>query len=107
MRVTAGYPPLTHDGLCRAIVHLARDYGVLARYLPDSRQLYGSPGEPDILMIGRHVAFAEVKTGHAQRDPDQTTWRYAVEAAGVPCVLWRESDYDSGTVRAFIAALAI
>lgn len=91
---------MTHAELVAAIGELARDLGVLAFYVPDSRRVRGR-GMPDYLLIGRsRILFREVKTETGTRSTDQTRVGYRIGAARGDYAIWRPSDWYSGTVEA-------
>jgi hypothetical protein len=67
----------------------------------------GPPGLPDLFICGRRGAlWAEVKPHRGARlRPDQTTWKYALLAAGQQWYLWTGEDLASGEIRRILEGL--
>ncbi len=57
-------------------------------------------GFPDLFLCGRqHVAFRELKKQYMPRtSPAQTTWKYALLAAGQDYEQWQPRDLESGRI---------
>lgn len=80
-----------HHELCIGIIRDAVALGLLATYNPDSRQVVGATGFPDIVIAGpRGVIWVEVKTGRARLSAEQTGWKWTLLAAGMHYALCRE-----------------
>ena len=65
-------------------------------------------GLPDLIIVGHCGGlWAEVKPHRGARlRPDQTTWRYAVQAIGWRHVVWVAEDLDNGFIRRDLEVLA-
>jgi hypothetical protein len=57
-------------------------------------------GFPDLFLCGsKHIAFRELKRQNRPRtSPEQTTWKYALLAAGQDYKQWQPSDLKSGRI---------
>ena len=57
-------------------------------------------GFPDLFLCGRtRVAFRELKKQYSRTSsPQQTTWKYALLAAGQDWAIWQPSDLESGRI---------
>lgn len=90
---------MTHAELVHAVTGLADNLGFPWHYCRDSRHCDGR-GFPDLCIVGRlDVLFAELKpTTFDTRSPAQTTWGYALLAAGAKYVLWHGNDLLSGEI---------
>jgi len=84
-------------GLCRVL-------GVRYFHPHDSRR--SVPGFPDLVLVGPGgVAYRELKTDRGTLSPEQTTWKWALLAAGQDWAIWRPSDLASGLIRAELDGL--
>ncbi len=92
------------------VIELLDAYGGALQWVhvPDSRQLFGSPGFPDFVIGGAAgILFRECKpTRHSHLSPHQTTWRYMLVAAGANYAIWTGEDLADGTIARELAALA-
>lgn len=50
------------------------------------------PGFPDLVILGKDVIFAELKTETGKQSAAQIEWEYDLRAAGARFYLWRPSD---------------
>lgn len=74
----------THDVVVHEIMARARQFNILAHYCGRSQSCQGDKGMPDLLLVGfYHAAFVEVKMPHDQLEPEQTSWRHQLQAAGM------------------------
>jgi hypothetical protein len=64
-------------------------------------------GFPDLLLCGkRRMAFRELKReGPSRLRPDQTTWKYRLQAIGADWAIWQPSDLESGRIERELEAL--
>lgn len=97
---------MTHGELVGLILAKARSLGLLAHHCRDGRHCDGA-GFPDVVVAGRGgMLFAEVKTGSGETTGEQDAWFWAFCHNGaVPCWLWREADWQDGTVERVLSAL--
>lgn len=96
-----------HDGLVAEIQHRAELRGLLSHNCRVSTSCKGSRGLPDLIIAGVHgTVFIEVKTGHHDPAPDQTTWIYTLRAGGQDVYVIREADIEDGDLDAILAHCA-
>lgn len=74
----------------RWVVELAEWYRILTYHNPDSRR--SNPGFPDLVLVGRYVVFAELKTDKGRVSEKQREWLTRLNAAGQKAYVWRPSD---------------
>lgn len=73
-------------------VQLARLCGWLCYHTLDSRGSAG--GFPDLVLVkGRRVVWAELKSESGRLSPGQESWRDRLLAAGQEWYCWRPSDW--------------
>ena len=76
------------------VVELARKLGYKVFHDYDSRM--NTAGFPDLVLVGRYVIFAELKTDSGQLTSPQMQWIQALTSAeGVHAVVWRPKDWDT------------
>ena len=76
------------------IITLCAELRLLVFHSTDSRRALGR-GFPDLTIIGKtRGLFAEVKDDWGQLSPEQTQWRYSLQASGAEWRLWRPRDWD-------------
>lgn len=86
---------------------LAEQHGLLLHHCRDSRHCDGTPGLPDVILVGPGgVAFRELKSSPHGVTPAQTAWKWALRAAGADHGMWLPSHVRNGTVEAEIRSLA-
>lgn len=52
-------------------------------------------GWPDLTLVrDQRIVCAELKSGTGRLTTDQQLWLTRLEAAGVECYVWRDTDYD-------------
>lgn len=80
---------------------------LLWHHCRNSRSCSGYSGLPDLIIVGpRAAVWVEVKPSRGARlRPEQTTWRYALSAAGHYHNVWTPDDLESGTVRSILLGL--
>lgn len=88
----------------RQVRHIARDLGVLLYHTFDSRK--SAPGFPDLVLVGKRVAYRELKKENGRVTAGQETWLAALVAAGQDACVWRPSDLLAGRIARKLAALA-
>lgn len=88
----------TEATLQSSVERLALTLGWLKYHTHDSRR--SDAGFPDLVLVkGRRVIFAELKTSHGRHRPDQTKWLQALAAAGQEAYTWRPKHWINGTIR--------
>ena len=81
--------------------------GLQHHHCHDSRRCEGPRGLPDLVIAGPGgILFAELKDSDGDTSADQDRWLYMLHRAEVPYAVWRPGDFDAGTVRAVLKALA-
>jgi hypothetical protein len=99
---------MTESEQLALITKWAQQHRVLMHHCRDSRGCTGSPGLPDVILVGPGgLLFAELKTSNGGLRPGQTDWRWMLRAAGGQTVLWLPSHFRDGTVEAAIARLGV
>ena len=97
---------MTHDEIVTAIGQMCtvRDY---PWHGCNKARMCTGRGFPDLVIVTpATVLFAEVKRDHFNsRRPEQTTWAYALIAAGARYELWYERDLTSGNVGVMLDGL--
>jgi hypothetical protein len=90
---------MTEAELLGFVTALCDDRGLLWSHVPDSRQIQGDAGVPDLLIAGPYgTVFAELKDAYASLTPGQSTWRYRLQGAGQFWFLWRPEDLLLGRI---------
>ena len=75
------------------IITLCHDLGLLVFHSGDPRRDVGR-GFPDLTIVGKTCGlFAEVKDDWGTLSPEQTQWRYSLQASGAQWRLWRPRDW--------------
>lgn len=75
--------------------------GLLWHHCPDSRGCHGTPGMPDLIIIGPSgVSWRECKPPGDHPRGGQVTWKYGLIGAGQDWAVWTTADVASGLVRA-------
>jgi hypothetical protein len=73
--------------------------GLLWHHCPDSRGCIGSPGMPDVIIVGPGgVSWREVKPPGGHPHAGQIDWKYTLIAAGQDWGVWGPADVDNGQV---------
>lgn len=98
-------PIMTEADLTGAVIALAEELGLLVHWCRDSRKCKGRKGLPDLIIVGRKLLFAELKSGTGGTSGDQDLWLWHLDRAGQMWVLWRPADYENGTIRETLEAL--
>lgn len=93
--------------LTAKVVEQCGRHGLLVHHCHDSRRCEGTPGLPDLIVASaKGVLFAELKGRDGETSADQDLWLYNLHKGGVPYVVWRPQDWDSGAVQARLEAMA-
>lgn len=86
---------MKHSRMVESIIAAATARGILVHYCRNSRSCSGSPGLPDLILCGTYgTCFVEVKAGHDNPTPAQTTWHHTLTAAGQQVYILRESTQE-------------
>lgn len=96
---------MTEADLTEAVIALAGELGLLCHWCRDSRKCKGHKGLPDLIIVGRKLLFAELKSETGDTSGDQDLWLYKLDRAGQMWVVWRPADYGNGTIRETLEAL--
>lgn len=56
---------------------------------------YDGAGFPDLVLCGRGIIFAEIKSQKGRLQPAQEEWAGRLCAAGATWYVWRPSDWDA------------
>ena len=84
---------MTERELQSAIEKIAKMYGWLYYHTYNSRR--SQKGFPDLVLVrGREVIFAELKSATGQLSLEQYQWRAALELSSARYYLWRPGDLD-------------
>lgn len=91
---------MTESQLLDNIIGLCHELDLLVFHSADSRRDTGN-GFPDLIIVGDHVVFAELKSYSGRLSREQSIWRYRLVAAGHgnQYHLWRPGDWTSGEIR--------
>lgn len=66
--------------------------------------IQGGKGFPDLILVrGRRVVVAELKSQKGKVAPEQTAWLGAFDKAGCDVYTWRPSDWLSGEIERVLA----
>lgn len=84
--------------LQKAVQDLCDEYGLLWHHCRDSRYCGGDSGLPDLIIVGRSVLWAELKSSTGRLKPEQRRWKYALEDAGQEYRLWTPRHLRDGTI---------
>ena len=83
---------------------ILKDLGLLWYHTHDSRR---SPsGFPDLVIVGEHVIYRELKTAKGKVTDSQAEWLHALVMAGQDACVWRPTDLVSGLIGRRLAKLA-
>jgi len=100
----ASPPKLTERELQDNIVALCRWLGLLCYHTHDSR--HSAAGFPDLVIVGKHVIFVELKSASGDLSKAQGCWRDALqESDNGNFRVWRPADWWSGSIRAQLEAV--
>jgi hypothetical protein len=76
-------PHETHDEFLEWALQRAAKLDLFALHVPDSRRVRGTPGAPDLFVVGpRGAVWAELKVGNDRPSRNQNRWGYRLKAAG-------------------------
>lgn len=104
---------MTEAVLLAEVTALCEQHGVVPIHISTPHHNKGRHliGFPDLLLVGRRIAFRELKSmngmlpGHGLR-PEQTTWKNRLLAAGQDWSIWTPRDLLDGTVKREITELS-
>lgn len=63
-------------------------------------------GFPDLVIIGRHILFRELKNANAAPSAAQRRLGWRLRAAGADWAIWRPGDWHSGRIKRELLELA-
>lgn len=94
---------MTESDLLRAVESLCDELGLAYWHDRDSRR--NAPGLPDLLIAGKRIIFAELKSKTGTLKPAQRRWRNIIRDAGGEWYLWYPGDLRDGTIRAVLESI--
>ena len=100
---------MTENELLLAIGKICDELFLRWFHVRDSRHAIGTPGFPDLVIAGPYekVLFAECKKDPwTKPSPDQTLWRYTLQACGGDWRLWTPYDYSAGIIHYTLERMA-
>ena len=87
---------MTEKDFQKKVITLARKLGY--KVFHDYDSLRNTAGFPDLVLVGKHVIFAELKTNTGRLTSPQEQWIQALSLAeGVYTCVWRPKDWESIT----------
>jgi hypothetical protein len=89
---------VNHTELLVEVQDLLESRGLIWHYCRDSRRCLGTPGLPDLVIVGRHVLFAELKGDGDKLTTWQVDWKWALLAAEARHAIWGPGDLTSGRI---------
>jgi len=89
---------MTEAQLQAAIADLCKLLGVWCYHTYDSRR--SQPGWPDLVLVGRHVLYRELKSATGRLTSAQTEWGLRLGDAGQDWSVWRPDDLRAGRIQA-------
>jgi hypothetical protein len=95
---------MTEAELQSAVLELAGWLKLSCYHTRDSRR--SQKGFPDLVIVGRSVLWAELKSETGETSASQDLWAWKLTQAGQQWRLWRPADWQDGTIRAELARLA-
>jgi hypothetical protein len=95
-------PALSEDAFQKRITDLCDWLGLTWHHETDSRR--SRAGFPDLVIAGKRVIFAELKTDRGRVRPEQQRWLDTLAAAGADAYVWRPADWP--TIQATLKAIA-
>ncbi len=91
------FAPITEKMFLQQVIDLAHLTGWLVYHTFDSRR--SGAGFPDLILIrGKQLLAAELKSEKGRLSPAQQQWLDALSKAGVEVAVWRPSDLDTAIV---------
>jgi hypothetical protein len=96
---------MREDELLNEVMDLCRKHNLLYFHAYDSRMTTGK-GFPDLVVCGKRIIFIELKSEQGTMRPEQTRWRYALQAAGAMHAILYPSDLASGAIEACLEYVA-
>jgi|SRR6185437_5833193 len=92
--------------LLKEVLKLCEKYRLYHFHSGDSRRDLGTRGFPDLVIVGRQLLFAELKTNYGKTSTHQNSWRWKIQLAGVKWVKWTPYDLEDKTIETVLASLA-
>lgn len=78
--------------------HLDTQYPALSYFHSGDPRRDTQPGFPDLVIVGRHVLWRELKMPYKRLTAAQVIWKYRLLAAGADWGIWYPDDLESGTI---------
>lgn len=97
---------MTEAELLRAVGRLCDERHLTWEHNPDSRQMVGHRGKPDLIIVGRELIMAELKNNSNTLSPDQRRWGSKLQKASVRWYCWRPRDLISGVIQRELDSIA-
>ena len=88
------------------VLDLCKKYRSRVFHSTDSRKDIGA-GYPDLTIVGKSLLMAELKQQYTNLSVPQTSWKYALKAAGVAYYLWHPSDLTDGIIEIMLKSIAV
>ena len=88
---------MREDELQALVLELARMLGWRTYHTFDSRR--STVGFPDLVLVrGKRLLFAELKSEKGKTRPEQREWLCALTRAGAEALVWSPADWRSGDI---------
>lgn len=97
---------MLENELLKEVAELCDKYRLPFYHSTDSRKDMGMMGFPDLVIAGKSVLFAELKTNYGNVSGQQTNWKYRLQAAGQKWVKWTPDDLVSGDIEAALRGIS-
>ena len=103
MTVSHAAKSMAEKELRKAVMEMAKAFGWEAYHQPDSRQMMGDPGFPDLCLMRAgnppRLVFAELKTMTGRLSAGQVKWLGTLsDLQESETYIWRPTDWFDGTI---------
>lgn len=96
---------MTELELLAEVTALCDRLGLLWHHDPDSRFVKGTPGFPDLVIVGKRVLWAELKSDLGDTSAEQDLWHWTLHRADQTVAIWRPRDLENGAVEALLRGI--